>query len=1273
MAVSGTLDNLVSGASTDSPGTDPSDTPGTPGARAITASERALRELLGQRVAVLDGAWGTMLQNAGLTPADYRTERFADHPKDVTGDPDLLNLTRPDVILDVHRQYLAAGADITTTNTFTATSIGQADYGLESLVREMNVQGARLARQAADEAAQKSGTRRFVAGSIGPLNVTLSLSPRVEDPAYRAVTFEQVKASYAEQIAALAEGGVDLLLIETIFDTLNAKAAIAAAREVAPQLPLWISVTIVDMSGRTLSGQTVEAFWSSIAHAEPLVVGVNCSLGAEEMRPHVADLARLAGTFTACHPNAGLPNAFGGYDQTPEEAGRLIGGFATEGLVNVVGGCCGTTPPHIARIAESVRGTAPRALPELPATTRFSGLEPFEIGPDTGFVMIGERTNVTGSARFRRLIEADDYQAAIDVALEQVRGGANLLDVNMDADLLDSERAMTTFLNLLATEPEAARLPIMIDSSRWSVLEAGLRCVQGKGVVNSISLKEGEEPFLAQARRIRDFGAGVVVMAFDEQGQADTTERKVEICARAYDLLTQKVGFPATDIIFDPNVLAVATGIAEHNGYAKAFIDALPQIKQRCPGVRISGGISNLSFSFRGNDVVREAMHSAFLLHAVRAGLDMGIVNAGQLAVYADIPADLLELVEDVLFDRRDDATDRLVAFAETVSGSGTKRVVDLSWREAPVAQRLSHALVHGIVDFIEADTEEARAVAARPLDVIEGPLMDGMKIVGDLFGSGKMFLPQVVKSARVMKRSVAYLEPFMEAEKQALLAAGGSVDADAGRRGNGRVVMATVKGDVHDIGKNIVGVVLGCNNYEVIDLGVMVPAKVILDTAVAEGADAIGLSGLITPSLDEMVAVAAEMQRRGLKLPLLIGGATTSRQHTAVRIAPAYDGTTVHVLDASRVVGVVSDLLDDDRAAELAIRNRAEQQELREAHERRQQQPLLTLAQARANREQVSFDDLPVPAFTGLRVVRPGLAELRAMIDWQFFFLAWEVKGKFPAILEQPVARELYDDGNALLDQIIAAGSLRAEGVYGFWPAVADGDDILVDVPAAGTGASGTGAAGTAATVEPTVSATDGRLRLAMLRQQTAKPAGRPNRSLADYVAPAGDHLGAFAVAIHGADALAAEYEARQDDYRAIMVKALADRLAEAFAEYVHLEARRAWFEPGSEPALEDLHAERFRGIRPAFGYPASPDHSEKRPLFDLVGADQVGMGLTESFAMTPASAVSGIIFANPAARYFTVGRIGRDQVEDYATRRGMSIAEVEKWLRPNLAYDPQ
>ncbi|MGH3734848.1 MAG: methionine synthase [Micromonosporaceae bacterium] len=1180
-----------------------------------------------QRILVLDGAWGTMLQAAKLSPADYRGELIAaDHGHDVTGDPDLLNLTRPDLILDVHRQYLASGADITTTNTFTATSIGQADYGLESLVREMNVRGAQLARQAADEVGG-----RYVAGSVGPLNVTLSLSPRVEDPAYRAVSFDAVKQSYAEQIAALAEGGVDLLMIETIFDTLNAKAAIAAAREVAPELPLWISVTIVDLSGRTLSGQTVEAFWRSVERAEPLVVGVNCSLGAAEMRPYVTELSRLAGTYVASHPNAGLPNAFGGYDQTPPQTAELISEFTRAGLVNIAGGCCGTTPAHIAEIAHAVGDHAPREVAVPTRATRFSGLEPFEIGPDTGFVMIGERTNVTGSARFRRLIEAGDHQAAVDVALEQVRGGANLLDVNMDADLLDSEQAMTTFLNLIATEPEVAKIPIMVDSSRWSVLEAGLKCVQGKGVVNSISLKEGEGPFLEQARKVAGYGAGVVVMAFDEQGQADTTERKVEICGRAYDLLVGRAGFAPEDIIFDPNVLAVATGISEHNGYARAFIDALPLIKQRCPGARTSGGISNLSFAFRGNDVVREAMHSAFLLHAVRAGLDMGIVNAGQLAVYQDIPPELLTLVEDVIFDRHPDATDRLVAFAQTVTGSGTKREVDLSWRDAPVTERLSHALVHGIVDFVTDDTEEARQQADRPLDVIEGPLMDGMKIVGDLFGSGKMFLPQVVKSARVMKRAVAYLEPFMEKEK-------------AGGRGQGKVVLATVKGDVHDIGKNIVGVVLGCNNYEVIDLGVMVPADKILDTALAEGADAVGLSGLITPSLDEMVSVGTEMQRRGMRLPLLIGGATTSRQHTAVRIAPAYQAPTVHVLDASRVVGVVSDLLDPGRAATLDTENRAEQERLRQQYANRHAQPLLTLAEARANSEVVGVTDLPVPEFTGVRTLAPELTALREMIDWQFLFLAWELKGKYPAILEQPVARELFDDANTLLDQIIADGSLTPAGVYGFWPAHSDGDDIVLD--------SG--------------------LRLPMLRQQTAKPEGRANRCLADYLAPAGDHLGGFAVAVHGAEELARRYEAASDDYGAIMVKALADRLAEAFAEHLHLRARREWFEPGADPAVEELHAERFRGIRPALGYPACPDHSEKRDLFALLGAAEVGIGLTESYAMTPAAAVSGLIFAHPQSRYFTVGRIGRDQTEDYAKRRGTDLADVERWLRPNLGYEP-
>jgi 5-methyltetrahydrofolate--homocysteine methyltransferase len=1175
----------------------------------------------------------------------------------VAGDPDVLNLTQPDLVLDIHRQYLAAGADITTTNTFTATSIGQADYGLQESVRDMNLAGARLARQAADEAGGIAAGK-LVAGSVGPLNVTLSLSPHVDDPSFRKVSFDAVYAAYADQIGALAGGGVDLLLIETIFDTLNAKAAIAAARDVAPGLPLWVSVTIVDLSGRTLSGQTVEAFWTAIEHAGPLIVGVNCSLGAAEMRPHVEDLSRLAGTYVSSHPNAGLPNAFGGYDQQPHETAALLRAFAETGLVNVVGGCCGTTPAHVEEIAVAVAGLERRRVPARRAFSRFSGLETFEIGPDTGFVMIGERTNVAGSARFRRLIEAGDNQAAVDVALEQVRGGANLLDVNMDADLLDGEQAMTSFLNYIATEPEVARVPVMIDSSRWNVIEAGLKCVQGKGVVNSISLKEGEEEFLDHARRIRAYGAGVVVMAFDEQGQADTVERKVAICGRAYDLLTQRAGFAPEDIVFDPNVLAVATGIEEHNEYAKAFIESLRLIKQRCPGARTSGGISNLSFSFRGNDVVREAMHSAFLFHAIKAGLDMGIVNAGQLVVYQDIPADLLELVEDVIFNRREDATDRLVTFADSVKGSGTKREVDLSWRDAPVEKRLAHALVHGIVDFIEADTEEARLLADRPLDVIEGPLMDGMKIVGDLFGSGKMFLPQVVKSARAMKRSVAYLEPFMEAEKeqaeqQHAQEGNGAARADGdSRRAQVKIVLATVKGDVHDIGKNIVGVVLGCNNYDVIDLGVMVPAATILDTAIAEGASAVGLSGLITPSLDQMVSVAEEMQRRGMTLPLLIGGATTSRQHTAVRIAPAYDRSTVHVLDASRVVGVVSDLLDPARAAELDQANRADQERLRAEHADKQRRPLLPLWQAHANSDKVSFDDLAVPTFTGTRLVEPDLHRLRELIDWQFFFVAWELRGKYPAILEQPAARELFDDANALLDEIIDRGLLTAHGVYGIWPASAEGDDIVVN---AGPRLPG--------------------LRFPMLRQQMTRTDTRPNRSLADYVAPAGtgdDHVGAFAVCITGADELARHYEQQNDDYRAITVKALADRLAEASAEYIHLEARRAWYESAAEPTIEELHAERFRGIRPAFGYPACPDHSEKRKLVDLLDAGRIGVALTESFAMTPAASVSGLLLAHPSARYFAVGRIGRDQVEDYAARKGVPVEEVEYWLRPNLSYEP-
>jgi 5-methyltetrahydrofolate--homocysteine methyltransferase len=1203
----------------------------------VQDTRERLESILRQRIAVLDGSWGVLLQREVRGEEGYRGEWFRDHSHDVAGDPDLLNLTQPELISRIHGEYFAAGADIATTNTFTATTIGQADYALGAdVVEEMNLAGARLARAAADEWETKTGSPRFVAGSVGPLNVALSLSPRVDDPAYRAATFDEVAEAYAHQIRALREGGVDLLLIETVFDTLNAKAAIVAAQNEAPDLPLWLSFTAVDRSGRNLSGQTVEAFWISVEHAEPLVVGVNCSLGAAEMRPFVEDLAEVASTWVACYPNAGLPNELGLHDELPEDTSRYLGEFARDGLVNIVGGCCGTTPEHVRQIAAAIEGVAPRSVPARRAATRFSGLEPLELRPDSNFTLIGERTNITGSARFRRLVESGDFQAALDVAIEQVRGGANLLDVNMDADLLDGERAMTTFLNLVATEPEVARIPIMIDSSRWSVLEAGLKCVQGKGVVNSLSLKEGEEAFLEQARVVRRYGAGVVVMAFDEEGQAETAERKVAICERAYRLLVEQAGFAPEDLIFDPNVLAVATGIEEHRGFARAFIDALPLIKERCPGARTSGGISNLSFAFRGNDAVREAMHSAFLYHAIRSGLDMGIVNAGQLVVYEDIEPELLERVEDVIFDRSPDATERLVEYAGRVRGEATRREVDLSWREAPVEKRLEHALVHGIVDFIEEDTEEARQRADRPLDVIEGPLMAGMQVVGDLFGAGKMFLPQVVKSARAMKRAVAYLEPYMEAEQ----AAGGGPP-----RARGKAVLATVKGDVHDIGKNIVGVVLGCNDYDVVDLGVMVPAERILDTAVEEGADVVGLSGLITPSLDQMVDVAKEMERRGMNLPLLIGGATTSRQHTAVRIAPAYSQPVVYVLDASRVVRVVSDLLDPERRVRLDVENRADQERLRDLHAEKERKPLLPLARARENRHQVAFDDLHVPEFTGSRIVEPELATLREYVDWQFFFHAWELKGKFPAILEQPAARELYDDAQRLLDRIVDERLLTARGVYGFWPAASEGDDVVLEAGA----------------------------RFSFLRQQTDYGDSRPNRSLADYLAPESDHLGAFAVTAGiGADELAAAYAAEYDDYHAIMVKALADRLAEAFAEYLHEVARRAWYEAGPKVPNEELIAERFRGIRPAFGYPACPDHSEKSKLFALLGAEEAGIALTESYAMTPAASVSGIYLAHPEARYFSVGRIGRDQVEDYATRKRVSPDEVEGWLRPNLGYEP-
>ena len=1191
-----------------------------------------LDRLFKQRIVIFDGSIGVWLQKLGLSDAEFRGERFRDHPKPLKNNSDILCLSQPDVVTRMHIDYLEAGADIITTNTFTATAVSQADYGLDHLAGEMNFEGARLARRAAD-----AYENRFVAGSMGPTNVTLSLSPKVDDPSYRDVTFEELRRGYAEAASALKEGGADLLLLETIFDTLNGKAAIAAIKEVAPDLPLFISVTIVDRSGRNLSGQTVEAFWTSVEHAEPFAAGVNCSLGATEMRPYIADLSRVAPVYVICYPNAGLPNAFGGYDEQPPMTSRLLKEFAESGFLNAAGGCCGTGPEHVRQIRKAMESIPPRHVPKRPARTRFSGLEPFEIGPDTNFVLVGERTNVTGSARFRRLIESGDYTGAVAVALDQVRGGANLIDVNMDADLLESEEAMTRFLNLIATEPEIARVPIMVDSSKWTVLEAGLKCVQGKGVCNSISLKAGEEAFLEQARKVRAYGAAAVVMAFDEIGQADTFERKVEISSRAYKLLTEKAGFHPEDIIFDPNILPIATGIEEHAGYAKAFIDATREIKKRFPGVRVSGGVSNLSFSFRGNDRVREAIHSAFLYHAIKAGLDMAIVNAGQLAVYEDIPKDLLELVEDIIFDRRPDATERLVEFAKNVSGAGAKREVDLTWREGTVEERLAHAVLHGEVEFIEADAEEARQKLGAGLRVIEGPLMDGMKVVGDLFGAGKMFLPQVVKSARAMKRAVAYLEPFMQAEKKA----SGSV------RVRGKLVTATVKGDVHDIGKNIVGVVLGCNNYEVVDLGVMVPADKILDTAIELGADAIGLSGLITPSLDEMVDVAKEMTRRGFTMPLLIGGATTSKQHTAVRIAPAYTGPTVHVLDASRVIGVVSDLFDSERRSVFDKANRALQDKLRAQHTSTRR-TLLPLDEARDKRLALGFNDLPTPPFTGTRVIEPKLSELREFIDWTFFFHAWELKGKFPAILESPshgaAARELFAHAEELLDEIQAKGWLHAKGVYGFWPARAEGDDIVLE----------------------------GGLRLPMLRQQVDHGDEKPYLSLADFVAQEGDHLGGFAVTAGlGADELAERFAAEHDDYRSIMAKALADRLAEAFAEYLHHKVRRDWYETGPELSREDLIGEKYRGIRPAYGYPACPDHSEKFKLFDLLGARSIGMELTESGAMTPTAAVSGLYFAHPKSKYFMVGKVGKDQVEDYARRKAMPLTEVERWLRPILGYE--
>ena len=1216
----------------------------------------ALERLLAERIVVLDGAMGTMIQAERLDEAAFRGSRFADHPRDLAGANDLLSLTQPDVIEDIHRRYLDAGADIIETNTFNATSISLADYGLEGHAREINRAAARIAVRAARSATERDPERpRFAAGALGPTNRTASLSPDVEDPGFRAVSFDDLREAYLEQALGLLEGGADLLVPETTFDTLNLKAALYAIEQAfestGRRVPVIASLTITDRSGRTLSGQTVEAAWISISHAELLSVGLNCALGPDDMEPYVEELARLAPTWIHCYPNAGLPNEMGGYDMTPERMAEVLGGFAREGWLNLVGGCCGTTDAHIRAIAEAVRGVAPHRRSEPAHRSRYSGLEPYVLRPDSNFTLIGERTNVTGSRRFARLVREGDFEKAIEVARQQVEGGANVLDVNMDEGLLDSEAAMTRFLRLIGSEPDIARLPIMIDSSKWSVLEAGLRCLQGKGIVNSISLKDGEEAFLDKARRIRRYGAAVVVMGFDESGQAVDAEHKVAICERAYRILVDEIGFPPEDIVFDANVLTVATGIEEHDGYGVAFLDAVREIKRRCPGARTSGGISNVSFSFRGNDAIREAMHAAFLYHAIGAGLDMGIVNAGQLAVYDDIRPELLERVEDVLLNRRPDATERLVEIASRIESAGTTRVRDDAWRQGTVEERLKHALLQGVVEYVDQDTEEARIKYGRPLAVIEGPLMVAMNVVGDLFGAGKMFLPQVVKSARVMKKAVAHLEPFMDAENE----------ASGGDGTKGSILMATVKGDVHDIGKNIVGVVLACNGYRVHDLGVMVPADRILREAAERKVDAIGLSGLITPSLDEMVHVAHELRRNRVDLPLLIGGATTSRKHTAVRIAPEHDRPVVYVPDASRATEVLANLLSPERRETYAATVRAEYDELRAAFEGRQAPALLPYDRATANRfvDPAGAPSVDRPAFVGVRTVdEPPIEAIVELIDWSPFFHAWEMRGRYPDILDDPkagpVARELFDAGRAMLDDIVTSGALRLRGVYGFFPASSDGDDVIVWTDE---------------------NRDTERCRLHFLREQRIKRDDLPNRCLADWIAPCGststDWIGAFVVcAGEGLAAIVERHERDHDDYRAIIAKALADRLAEAFAEWLHRRAREdLGYGRDEHLSPDDLVRERYRGIRPAPGYPACPDHTEKKTLFNLLDASAAtGVRLTESFAMDPAAAVSGWYFGHPSSRYFTVGPIGRDQLETYARRKGWTIAEAERWLRPNL-----
>ncbi len=1217
-----------------------------------------LNALLRQRILLLDGAMGTMIQAHKLEEADYRGKEFAHHGKDLRLNNDALNLSQPRIIEEIQTQYLQAGADIIETNTFNSNGISMAEYGLESRVADLNFAGAQIARKAVDRYAASQGRRCFVAGSMGPTSKSASVSNDVSNPAARPVTFDQLRENYRTQAKALVEGGVDVLLVETVFDTLNAKAALFGIEEyfesAGARLPVIVSVTIVDRSGRTLSGQTVEAFWISVSHMPLFSVGMNCALGAKEMRPFLEELSRLAPIPITCYPNAGLPNAFGGFDETPERMAADLGEFARNGWVNIAGGCCGSTPEHIRAIGEAIRGVTPRTAPKVEAYSRFSGLEPLVIRPDTNFVNIGERTNVTGSPRFAELIRKGDYEKALTVARQQVEGGAQMIDVNMDEAMLDSEQCMTTFLNALGSEPDIARVPVMVDSSRWSVIEAGLKCLQGKGIVNSISLKEGEEAFREQARKIRRYGAGVVVMAFDEKGQADTTERKLAIATRAHRILTEEVGMPATDIIIDPAILTVATGIEEHNQYAVAFLEATRQIKADLPGVKVSGGVSNISFSFRGNNAVREAMHSAFLYHAIRAGLDMGIVNAGQLGIYEEIAPELRERVEDVLLNRRADATERLLEFAQTVEKRGPAAVREDAWRQGTVEERLSHALVHGITEFLPQDVEEARQKYPSPLTIIEGPLMAGMNIVGDLFGSGKMFLPQVVKSARVMKQAVAILLPYLEAEKL----------ASGGRQAQGRILMATVKGDVHDIGKNIVGVVLGCNNYEVIDLGVMVSAERILQAARDKKADLIGLSGLITPSLDEMVHVAKEMEREGFSVPLLIGGATTSRAHTAVKIAPAYKQPVVHVLDASRAVGVVSSLSSKEQRAAFVRENCEQQEKMREQYSGPRIAPLVSLQEARARKLPTDWASYrpPRPASTGARVFDGvPLEKLVRLIDWTPFFHAWELKGIYPRILEDAVvgerAQELFDDARKLLDEIVERKQLVARGVAGFFPANSVGDDIEIYSDETRTRPLAT---------------------FFTLRQQMQKPEGEPEFALADFVAPKesglADYLGAFAVTTGiGAAEAAERFEKAHDDYNAIMVKALADRLAEAFAEWMHKQARDAWgFGREENLTPEDLLHERYRGIRPAPGYPASPDHTEKATLFSLLDAERAtGITLTENFAMLPAASVCGIYFSHPQSRYFAVGKIGRDQVLDYQRRKGLELRAIERWLGPHLNYE--